>query len=405
MVSSANRLPVDISVEASREQREAILSKGFVFLIATFCIVQSARYFIAAEGIVDFSGHALGRDFINKWAAAVLVLEGKVATIFDVAGFHGFQETILGLQFPLHLWSYPPTALLFVWPVGYLPYIAAYVLWTGLGLLLYMLAVSRLGLPRGVVLYLVLAPSSFVNAIAGQTGFFAAACLIAGLATVTRRPILAGVFFGLLSFKPQLGILVPIALVAARMWPTFAAAALTTVLLALTSILVFGIDSWTAYLTQNYRVTSMFLEQGTGMFMQMMPSIFMSGRLLGFGVEVAYWAQAVVSAGLAVGTFVVFRKWGFQPLSVAFLLIAAVMVTPYAHNYDMTLTSAAVILLSWHIGTKEPLIGERSFLALLWAWPLLIFFANHYGFPVSILVLVISLSYVVMRLCLQQQRR
>jgi len=40
----------------------------------------------------------------------------------------------------------------------------------------------------------------------------------ASLLLLERRPVLAGCFIGLLSFKPQCGLLLPVALLASSQW-------------------------------------------------------------------------------------------------------------------------------------------------------------------------------------------
>jgi len=51
---------------------------------------------------------------------------------------------------------------------------------------------------------LIAAPAAMVNIYVGQNGFFTAALMIAGLLSLERRPVLAGILFGLRTIKPQL---------------------------------------------------------------------------------------------------------------------------------------------------------------------------------------------------------
>src|SRR3546814_13973031 len=79
-------------------------------------------------------------------------------------------------------------------------------------------------------------------------GFLTGALLIGGLRLLGTKPIVAGILFGILTVKPQLGILLPFALLAARQWTAIAAAGATTVLLVGISVLLFGWESWQAYI-------------------------------------------------------------------------------------------------------------------------------------------------------------
>jgi alpha-1,2-mannosyltransferase len=65
------------------------------------------------------------------------------------------------------------------------------------------------------LLFIIISPAAVGNIFMGQTGFISAALLTAGLQLASTRPIAAGALLGLLSYKPRLGALVPIALAAA----------------------------------------------------------------------------------------------------------------------------------------------------------------------------------------------
>ena len=62
----------------------------------------------------------------------------------------------------------------------------------------------------------------------GQTGFLTAALLTGGVLCLERREALAGILFGLLAYKPQFGLLIPLVLVAGGYWRAIAAAGATS---------------------------------------------------------------------------------------------------------------------------------------------------------------------------------
>ena len=151
-------------------------------------------------------------------------------------------------DYPLHIWSYPPHLLLFTWPLALLPYATAYVLYSLAGFILY-LAVASEGRWRAEHLLLpALAPAVIVNIWCGQNGFFIAALLVGGLLQLDRRPVLAGVLFGALSIKPQLGVLLPVMLALTGRWRTMIAAAATILVLLGLTCLVFGTGVSAAYI-------------------------------------------------------------------------------------------------------------------------------------------------------------
>ena len=78
----------------------------------------------------------------------------------------------------------------------------------------------------GILLALA-APMAFINALVGQNGFLTAALIGGALYLIPVRPVLAGICLGLLTYKPQYGLLFPIVLIAAGHWRVFISAAVT----------------------------------------------------------------------------------------------------------------------------------------------------------------------------------
>ncbi len=353
-------------------------------------------YFAHSEGLVDPSGrHAVGRDFINLWTAGRLVLDGRPALVFDVEGFHAVQEATLGRPFPLHLWSYPPHFLFAVAPLGLFGYLVALVIWSALTLALYAWAA---GGPRpGPVLLLALAPATLVNLATGQTGALAAALLFGGLRLLPSRPVAAGFLFGLLTIKPQYGLLLPLVLLLERRWTATASAVATTAALVGLSAAVFGPQLWDAYLRQNFEVTRSFLEVGTGPLMVMAPSPFMAMRLYGAELWAAYAVQGVIAVLAAIGVFLAWRSRAAFDAKVGLTGLAALLATPYAHNYDMTLVSVAVLAGYAFCRAGGDRRGERALLALVWLLPIAIVPLHTVGLVVGPWVLLGFFGWLLVR--------
>src|SRR3546814_10633706 len=123
-------------------------------------------------------------------------------------------------------------------------------------------------------------------------GFLTAALLIGGLRLLGAKPIVAGILFGILTVKPQLGILLPFALLAARQWTAIAAAGVTTVLLVGSSVLLFVWESWQAYIDLVIPLQTVIMNERHGFFLAMMPSAYMGLRLL----DVEPWLRNSVHA-------------------------------------------------------------------------------------------------------------
>jgi hypothetical protein len=216
-----------------------------------------------------------------------------------------------------------------------MPYMLAYVLYSLLGLILYLAVVTD-GRPRADhLVLLILAPAVTINIWCGQTGFLITVFLIGGLIQVDRRPVLAGILFGMLSIKPQLGLLLPVMLALTGRWRTIAAAAATIALLAAAAGLVFGPKVWTAYVNDAMPTQTAIMLKDFEHFMVHMPTAFMSMRSARLPLSVAIWAQALVSAFALLAVVWTFWRRREGDLSNALLVTATFLVTPYAFNYDM----------------------------------------------------------------------
>ncbi len=345
----------------------------------------------------DRTGYVLGRDFINYWTASILFDSDRLLEVFDLGLFQQMQQQLMGQDYPFHMWSYPPTALFVVLPFGQLPYLWAFALWIAVTLTVYLVAAKRFGVTKLELAVLVLAPATFINFFAGQNGFLTAGLLILGLALLDRRPLLAGVMFGLLSFKPQLGILIPIALCAAQLWRPFITAAVTTIMLFVGSIVVFGWESWRAYLDVNAQAQTAMLHQAEGAFVLWMPTAFMSGRILGLDVVSAYVLQAVFAAIAVGGVIWVFRTTRDRQWQAVTLLAGTAMATPYLHAYDLTLLSLAVLWVFRQAYRDGFFPGEHIILSAAWALPILVFIVNAVSIPVAPAIMLGFFAVVLLR--------
>src|SRR5207302_7374316 len=130
-----------------------------------------------------------------------------------------------------------------------LPYLVAFVLFEGAALALYLFVACRILGDRSVAALIVLCafPMVFWNIGLGQNAFLTAGLFGAATLLVDRRPIPAGLLFGALCYKPQFGLLVPLALAAGGQWRAFVAAGAAVTGLALASLALFGAETWQAF--------------------------------------------------------------------------------------------------------------------------------------------------------------
>ena len=164
---------------------------------------------------------------------------GHAALLYDGDVLHAFQLTLepaLRQTFP---YPYPPDYLFAIWPLGWLPYRTAYLAWDIGTLALFLWAVFGSRVRTPLFWFVLLAPVTILTLVQGQNGLLTSALIVAGMRLMRERPICGGILLGLATIKPQLGILIPFALIAAGYWRTLAAAAITALLLVVVSGLAF----------------------------------------------------------------------------------------------------------------------------------------------------------------------
>jgi hypothetical protein len=209
----------------------------------------------------------------------------------------------------------------------------------------------------------------FVNLGHGHNGFLTAALMAAALVQLDRRPILAGVLFACLAYKPQFGVLVPLVLAASGRWRAFAAATIAVLAMAAAVTLAFGTDVWTAFLASTHFTRVVVLEQGdTGWYK--IQSVFAAVRMWGGSVPLAYAVQGLVTFGVAAALAWLWRSRAAFPLQAAALAIGCILATPYSLDYDLMLVAPAIAFIAADGLVRGFGPYEKTALAFLWIVPL-----------------------------------
>ena len=349
---------------------------------------------------VDATHFVLGRDFLNTWMGARSVFEGGPAAWFDVQAYNAALQQMLGTAYPEHYWSYPPHVLLFIWPFGLLPYLPAYLAWCAVGITLYLFASSG-ALRREHLVFAAVAPAVAVCIFFGQNGFYTAALLIGGLLCLERRPVLAGVLFGILTVKPQLGLLLPVLLLLERRWLTIATALVTTACLVAATALLFGPDIWLAFWHKVVPQQQWLTSHGDGLLLVMVSSVFYGARLLHLPEGIG-WAMQGFVATLAIAAVV----WTFwqrrdRTLSLCLLITATFLVTPYVLNYDMVVLAFVVALLRER---PDNTMADHWLLLAVWTLPVAMMLAGAAFLPLAPILLIALTCRLIWRLAQAEAR-
>lgn len=290
-------------------------------------------------------GLGIPTDFVNVWAAGKLALQGHPALAWDWDVQRQVELDLLQQDFPGYFaWHYPPPFLFVAAFLAQFPYAIAFAAWTYASFIPYALAMRAI-VGRGFGLLLAAGfPALFSNVLVGQNGCLTAALVGGTLYLLPVRPVLAGVCLGLLTYKPQYGLLFPIVLIASQRWTAFVSASITAIVLVLTSSLAFGIESWHAFFHWLPTFSQAFLTEGKATWWKLQ-SLFSLVRYFGGSETLGWTFQWVLTAAVAVVLVTLWRSPVRYSLKAAALAVGLLLTTPYLFMYDMTVQAIAVAWL------------------------------------------------------------
>jgi len=295
-----------------------LIAATFAGLIAVACWIQFA------------SPRAV--DFVSFWAAARMLLIGRTGAIYDISAHRAVEALAAPIQ-GLLPFPYPPPFLFFIAPLGSIPFAPAFATWVfGTGLI-YFLASRSSSLAHPCVV-----PNGFV----GQTGFLTAAIFLGGCRFLRDRPLLGGAILGLMVIKPQLGLLIPIALVAGRQWRAIGAAALSSIALLAAALLIFGLETYRNFLDVLPQYAE-WMSSGRWLWREV-ASPFAFARFFDVDAPIALGVHALVAVA---ATLAVWSAWrNDRPGKIPILAAASVLISPYLFSYDCLLLAAPFVSLA-----------------------------------------------------------
>jgi hypothetical protein len=370
----ANALAPELNDPKDAEFTRALLLLGGAMfalsLLAYFCTTNWTWPFPR-----DRVTLVLGRDFLNLWMYGRAVFDIDPARFYDLATYNHELARLLGPGYPGQNWPNPPTALAVMAPFGLLGYFPALIAWFAAGLFAFYLAGRREVSDRRILLTILVSPAALLCVISGQSSFLTTAALLVIFASLDSRPVIAGVLIGLLTIKPQLGVLFPFALMASGRWRVFLSAAITTLTLIAISVGLGGQEIWQDYLVKALPLQREVLGDAAGTAMPFHPTVFMNVRgLVGNRIGEAIQLAFAIAAVSAVAAAFRFRSRSDPRLLQALFFACIVCASPYMGGYDLLpLTFAAVALLA---EGKLDNRGRRLAQLVFWMPALQLLFGN-----------------------------
>jgi alpha-1,2-mannosyltransferase len=368
-------------------------ARGYSLILLAICALAAAGWIASSDGLIDRNGKPLGTDFSNVYAAGALSWQGRAAEAYEPARQHAAEKAVFdGREVPFYGWHYPPFFFAVAVVVAAFPYAWGLAIWLAASLAAY-LAVIRAILPRRETLLIAAAfPAVFVNIGHGQNGFLTAALLGGALHLLDRRPWLAGLLIGVLAYKPQFGVLIPIALLAGGRWNAIAAALATVAALLAVSFVTLGGGVWHAFADSMNFTQTVVLEQGSTGW-EKIQSVFSAVRMWGAGVHTAYAVQTALALMLAASLAWLWQSDAAFELKASALATGSLLATPYVLDYDLVVLAVAIAFFARHGLSRGFRDFEISLLAAAWIMPLLTrVIAGVTGIPLGLLV---SLTFYV----------
>ncbi|MBK9077914.1 MAG: glycosyltransferase family 87 protein [Hyphomicrobium sp.] len=319
-------------------------------LIAIWALTLGSSIGMKGGWLIDANGVAQNNDFNNVYTAGQFVLQGEPGAAYDWERHKQAQIALTqnpnSTFFP---WPYPPMFLFVASLLALMPYAVSMFTWSAGTLALFALPLWRIAARPAHFAILLALPAVWLNTYVGQNGAFTAALIGLALLALPTRPVLAGIFIGLLSYKPHLGLLFPIALIAAGQWRAFVAAGVTVTALIVATILAYGVAPWLAWPGQLEQVMAIVKVADTPERLQ---SLFGLSMSLGIPTSVGTAAQFALTLMLVAGiAWTWHRKDIPYDLKAGLLATAVTLASPYQFVYDLPVLTIAQAFLLHHISS------------------------------------------------------
>jgi alpha-1,2-mannosyltransferase len=359
-----------------RFPRWAVICVGGVIIFGYLAFVVS----VLATGYASArrGGVPVFTDFTPKYAASLLLQNEPAANLYvpermfqaeiaaAQAAYDGALDERQARAIGFAPWMYPPVFIIALYPLALLPYLVSLAAWLLATAIPYVTAIASAVRDRSAWLFAFASPPAFYNLMYGQTGFLSAGLIGLGLSQLYARPVLAGICIGLASFKPHLGILLPLALVVGGHWKPFGVATITVVGMIAVSIFAFGMDPWYGLIG-----TADFSSQGfqAGAYdWSAMVTVLGMARLAGVELGMAAKVQAVAALAAAATVAWAWRQQRAEPahlgLQIAVVCAATLLTVPLAYCYDLVVLVPATAWIWADMRQRGASIGLVALFAI-----------------------------------------
>jgi alpha-1,2-mannosyltransferase len=380
-----------LTAERIRNYSLMLAIAGLVSLAAIWCS--------GASGMTDRFGRPIGTDFSGVWTAGRLVLMGQPQNVFDPTLHFEFQRAVFANRnIDVYGWHYPPYFLALATLLATMPYVPALLIWQGATFALFARTISQIAPSNNLVMVATIGfPAVFVTLGHGHNSFLTASLLGTGLVLLERRPVIAGIAIGLLAYKPQFGVVLPLVLIAGHHWRAAFCATITVAAMTLATVVSMGTDVWIAFFEAASFTRTVVLEQGnTGW--HKIQSLFAAVRSFGGSLPLAYALQGLLTIAVLLALTTAILRRADHRLIKSATATAALLATPYCLDYDLAILGIS-IAFSLHYAAQHGFAPfEKTLLATVWLVPLVARTGMAAtGVPIGVLVMGVFFAFVMSR--------
>jgi hypothetical protein len=277
-------------------------------------------------------------DFLAFYAAGVLLREDP-SSLYDDQRQARIQTEALGEPIAANKRGFMPfvypaiLALVFV-PLGALPYSTAYLTMLALNVFVLGIALDLLasrflmdaGDTRLVILSATLSISVILTLANGQVAFLPFIILIMVISHIREDSNQAGIWAGLLAFKPTFMPVLLVWFAARRQWKSLGYALVTAGVVVGVSLALTGFDALKGYSTMSFKMAG---GEYATVNSARMPNVRALAEYIGYGNNLAILLSLIVLALL------LWKARDSSVSSCAALILAVLLLAPHIHYQDL----------------------------------------------------------------------
>jgi hypothetical protein len=334
--------------------------------------------------------HPYMTDFTTMWIVAKLSISNQLNVLSNQLLLQNTIESITGIKLQTSF-MYPPSFTMILSPLGYLSYFPSLLIWIFITFIGYFIVSYYINQNKASLLLMLAFPGTLINIGAGQNGFLTATFLGGGLLMLEKYPILSGIFFGLLTYKIHMVVLVPIALICGRCWKTIISMVITFITLVIITLIMFGSETW-KYFIDGLMFGSKMLESGVSgqiIAYAKMTTVYAGLKSLNCGSLISTIIQSIIMVGCIILVTIVWLRKNCLQIKSIILMLAILLFTPYAYGYDLTILGLVILQIDKIYCPNELIIKRNILLSIAYVSPILTLSKiNSWGLQIIPLVLL-----------------